>query len=67
MKQDEALDKWIEGEIPISRDSEGMARDAWHAAVKHTLEHVAVELSWRTDEYGAQAQEIADFVRNMKP
>ena len=45
---DEALEKWIEAELPPKMPlefTERMVRAAWHAAVKHTLEHVASELS----------------------
>ncbi len=49
MSKDEALEKWIEAERSrwprhydySSESIEEVAREAWHAAVKHTLAYVA--------------------------
>ena len=51
MKQDEALERWIDEDMcdvpcamPVDEAGEYMCREAWHAAVKHTLEQVAAQL-----------------------
>ena len=57
MNQDAALDKWIEEDMrnvpcvmPVDEVGEYMCREAWFAAVRHTLEHVASELRARAEE-----------------
>ena len=57
MSKDEALEQWIEAELLKHQhhrcqagmaQTEHCAREAWHAAVKHTLSFVAGELRrWR--------------------
>ena len=67
MKQDEALELWLKAEIPISRDSEGMARDAWHAAVKHTLAFVVSELHNDAWHEGLIRHETIVAISKMEP
>ena len=75
MNKHAALQNWLDDRLPLngelSPDSESqrlmyegryLARAAWHAAVKHTLEHVATELRL---EYGDR--DIAEFAAKMKP
>ena len=84
MNQGEALEKWIEEDMrnvpcvmPVDEAGEYMCREAWYAAVKHTLEFVAEELR----EKGSRVHEpgslddrdapvvryIATVVLKMKP
>lgn len=61
MSKDEAFGRWLSGR-PLGaqgpdypRDHiECVAKDAWHAAVKHTLAHVAGELEKDADKFGAR-------------
>jgi hypothetical protein len=47
MSQDEALEKWLNDDfhsLPCGMTKAYMCREAWHAAVKHTLAFVAGEV-----------------------
>ena len=46
--KDEALEKWVLDNVAYGKRS--TAREAWHAAVKHTLEYVAGEVNKDADE-----------------
>lgn len=51
MSKDEALEEWLEAHCGVGYDlPEIAAREAWHAAVKHTLAHVAGEVNKDADE-----------------
>ena len=74
MKQDAALEKWIEEDMrdvpcamPVDEAGEYMCRAAWFAAVKHTLAFVADELRISLEEEFQFAEKVADQVLNMKP
>ncbi|MCH8851534.1 MAG: hypothetical protein IID41_02665 [Planctomycetes bacterium] len=78
MNQDEALQKWLEGR-PLGtqgpdypRDHiECVAKDAWHAAVKHTLACITTALKQQAevaDEWQAKfMRELADMIAMEKP
>ncbi len=82
MSKDEALDKWLEAELPmVMGESTAMAcnepvqawldrvvaRAAWHAAVKHTLAFVADELGKQATVIGSpSAWCMQDFVNFVK-
>ena len=68
MKQDEALEKWIEDDMrdvpcamPVDEAGEYMCRAAWYAAVKLTLAFVAAEYRRRGDD------DTAEFVMKLEP
>ena len=74
MKQDAALDKWIEDDmrdvpcvLPADEASEYMCREAWHAAVKHTLEFVVNELHRGPWHEGKIKFETIEAISKMKP
>ena len=64
-----ALDKWLEGDwwrrLPAPDSARGhtefVAREAWHAATKHTLAFVAEEYRRRGDD------DTAEFVMKLEP
>lgn len=70
---DEALERWLEAELPTIRQSwrEGVdpfrfgARAAWRAAVKHTLGFVADELNMKAYKTGGLAVPAANVMRNL--
>ena len=75
MSKGAALDKWIEDDMrdvpcamPVDEAGEYMCRAAWHAGVKHTLEHIAGKIE---QEGGSQRQqwlhELSAWVLRMKP
>ena len=62
MKQDAALDEWLEAELPVASFNTRLAVcAAWHAAVKHTLALVAEEYRRRGDD------DTAEFVTKLEP
>ena len=78
MNQDEALQKWIEEDMcnvpcamPVDEAGEYMCREAWFAAVKHTLEHVTSELRKKSHECSERRarwySDLADLIARMKP
>ena len=57
MKQNKALEKWIEEDMcnvpcamPVDEAGEYMCRAAWYAATKHTLAFVVGEVNKDADE-----------------
>ncbi len=66
MSKDKALKLWLNAELPryLSEDHVGpfryIAAEAWHAAVIHTLSHMAIQLM---DEPG----DLTDRVMRMEP
>ena len=85
MSKDGALEKWLVSETGYRRtmrhsprvadDAEAVAREAWHAAVKHTLEFVAGELNTRAEKQSSigtvlvrqYLRKLAGIVLKMKP
>ena len=72
MKQDAALDEWLEAELPVASFNTRLAVcAAWHAAVKHTLEHVAGELRKKSipcsERRARWYSDLADLVAKMEP
>ena len=76
MKQDEALEQWIENHLPDRPDFPVTsyriaAREAWHAATKHTLLCITTALKQQAevaDEWQAKfMRELADMIAMEKP
>lgn len=72
MSKDEALEKWLMDEVTFGRRR--VARKAWHAAVAHTLSHVAGELNTTAGkmqmadtEKAGFVRKLADLIRRMEP
>ena len=67
MNQDAALDKWLEAELPVASFNTRLAVcAAWHAAVKHTLEHVAGELNSRAEkQYSTGTVNVRSYLRKL--
>ncbi len=82
MSKDEALKLWLKSEsgmlAVLKRQSpevslmEHIAREAWHAAVAHTLAHVAGVFDERADRMGSAETRMRDWavaneIMRMKP
>ncbi len=69
MSKDKALEKWLEEglpKVPLGTGvSEVHCRAAWHAAVKHTLEHVANNLNKQASKIGGLDVPCANVMRNL--
>ena len=75
-RKDDALEKWLEGELlghqhyrcqPGMDQTEHCAREAWRAAVKHTLEFVVNELHRGPWHEGKIKFETIEAISKMKP
>ena len=68
MNDNDALDKWIDAELPVaSFDSRLAACAAWRAATKHTLAFVVSELHKDAWHYGKIKFETIEAISKMKP
>ena len=80
MSKNKALEKWLVSETGYRRtmrhsprvvdDAEAVARAAWHAAVKHTLAHVAEKLGQQQSSGSFSEwcmQDVMGLVVRMKP
>lgn len=78
MSKDEAFRRWLPSRPLAAQTSdyprdhiERVAKDAWHAAVKHTLAYVAGELHKQAGIVGSPSawcmQDLVNLVMRMKP